>query len=336
MDVWLGRPAKAGGASWTQESRPPSRPGRRPSTALLVGLSFARAQCIAPAIRKYRTRVESAMAEELAAPPIELNCRVEGEGPTIVLLHGIGGNHTVWNEVIPGLAKGFQVLAPDLRGHGRSPAPPESHYTFREMMGDVLRLLDDRKIASAHMVGVSGGALLALRLTLDDADRVRSLTMVSGAAYTDAHTRAVAERWATTYAKEGPDRFALRILKDLYYPDWVEANLDFADEVRQQVRHQDYGPAVQWALSMASFDERSRIASVARPTLIIQGMNDAVIDPSHARILRQSIPGAQIRILAETGHLVPIERPKEVVEAIRAFVGAVEAARTNPPGIARD
>jgi pimeloyl-ACP methyl ester carboxylesterase len=269
------------------------------------------------------------MGEEPAAPPIELACRTDGTGPPVVLLHGVGGNHTVWNDVIPGLAKEFLVLAPDLRGHGRSRAPPESRFTFAELAGDVLRLLDEHQLSSAHVVGVSGGALLALRLTLDQPKRVRSLTMVSGAAYTDAHTRSVAERWAETYLKEGSDRFALRLLKDLYYPDWVEANLDFADAVREQVKHQDYTPAVRWAAAMGEFDERRRVADVARPTLIVQAMNDAVVDASHGRILRQSIPGAQIRILTETGHLIPIERPKELLDALIPFVHSVETANND-------
>ena len=140
----------------------------------------------------------------------------------------------------------------------------------------------------------------------------------------------MAERWAETYAKEGPDRFALRLLKDLYYPDWIEANLDFADALREQVKHQDFTPAVRWAKSMGAFDERNRIASVARPTLIVQAMDDAVVDASHGRILRQSIPGAKIRILAETGHIVPVERPQELLEAVTSFVQSVESSRTTP------
>ncbi|HYB78867.1 MAG TPA: alpha/beta fold hydrolase [Thermoplasmata archaeon] len=270
------------------------------------------------------------MPEELAAPPMELSCRVEGTGPAVVLLHGVGGNHTVWNDVIPGLSKEFLVLAPDLRGHGRSRSPAGSHYTFAELAGDVLHLLDEKGLPSAHVVGLSGGALLALRITLDHPERVRSLTMVSGAAYADAHTRSVAQRWGETLAEEGRDRFALRLLKDLYYPDWVEANLDFADAVREQVRHQDYAPAIAWAVSMGTFDERNRVASVARPTLIVQGMNDAVVDASHGRILRQSIPGAQLRILTETGHLVPVERPKELVETMLVFLRSAD--RTNDGG----
>lgn len=268
------------------------------------------------------------MPEEPAAAPTELSCRAEGNGPAVILLHGVGGNHTVWNDVIPGLSKEFFVLAPDLRGHGRTRAPPDSHFTFAEMMGDVLRLMDERGLASAHLVGLSGGALLALRIALDRPERVRSLTLVSGAAYADAHTRSIAERWGETYAKEGPDRFALRMLKDLYYPDWIEANLDFADALREQVKHQDFTPAVRWAKAMVAFDERNRIATLARPTLIVQGMNDAVVDASHGRILRQSIPGARIRILPETGHIVPVERPKELLDAIATFIRSVESPKS--------
>jgi pimeloyl-ACP methyl ester carboxylesterase len=269
------------------------------------------------------------MVEEAAAP-IDLYARREGSGPPILLLHGIGGNHTVWNQVIPLLSAQFLVIAPDLRGHGRTSAPEGSHFTYTELEGDILQLVDQGQLPSAHLVGLSGGSLLALRLALDRPDRVRSLTMVSGAAYTDPHTRAVAQRWAETLAKEGVDAFALRLLKDLYYPDWIEDHLDFADELREQVRHQDFGPAVKWSRAMQAFDERSRVANVRLPALIIQAMDDAVVDASHGRILRQSIPGAQIRILAETGHMVPVERPREVAEAIATFVRSVESNRGSP------
>lgn len=265
------------------------------------------------------------MPEE-ASPPIDLVTRDEGEGPPIVLLHGAGGNHTVWNAVLPALTKEFRVLAPDLRGHGRSPEPKGSTFSFFELMGDVLRMLDQKSIETAHWVGLSGGALLALRLTLDAAPRTRSLTMIAGASYVDAHTRAVAERWSETYVKEGPDAFALRLLKDLYYPDWIEDHLDVADALREEVKHHDYGPAVRWGRAMAKFDEKNRIASIRVPTLIVQAMDDQVVDASHGRILRQSILHAQIRILANTGHLVPVERPSETTDMIAGFVRSAEEA----------
>ncbi len=269
------------------------------------------------------------MPEE-ASPPIDLPCRDEGTGTPVVLLHGVGGNRTVWNAVVPGLAKTHRVLAPDLRGHGRAEHPAGSHFTFLELEGDVTHLLDRKGIDRAHLVGLSGGAMLALRIALDQPERARSLVMVSGAAYTDNHTRAVADRWSEVYAKEGPDAFALRLLKDMYYPDWIEDHLDFADALRAEVGGRDYTPADRWARAMRVFDERSRVAELRVPTLIVQAMDDAVVDASHGRILRQSIPGSKIRILAQTGHLVPVERPQETVEAISAFLRESETPSPIP------
>ncbi len=261
-------------------------------------------------------------------PSLGLHSRDEGHGPVVLLLHGVGLSHTVWRDVLPALAREFRVIAPDLRGHGRSAAPPDATYGFPELEADLLGLLDRKEVDGAYVVGHSGGALLALRFALDHPERVRGLVMISGSAYTDAHTRSVAQRWTETYQREGPDAFGLRILKDLYYPDWIEAHLDFADQVRAAVQRQDLGPATRWSDAMSKFDEKARVPGLKVPTLIVQAMDDQVVDASHGRILRQSIPGAQIRILAETGHMVPLERPNETTEAIAGFVRAAEAART--------
>ncbi len=264
----------------------------------------------------------------MAGPaPLELHCREAGEGPPVVLVHGLGGNHTVWNEVIPRLVGSFHVLAPDLRGHGRSPAPPGTPVGFAELAADLLHLLDARGIDAAHFVGLSVGAQLVLRLGLDAPARVRSVTLVGGSLYTDGQTRAVAERWAETFAHDGPDAFALRLLKDLYYPDWIEEHLEIADRLRAETPRQDYRAAVLWGQEAATFDERKRIATLVPPALIVQAMDDQVVDAAHGRILRQSIPRSQIRILPSTGHMVPVERPDETAEAIAAFVRSVEAER---------
>jgi (E)-2-((N-methylformamido)methylene)succinate hydrolase len=248
----------------------------------------------------------------------------------VLLIHGVGLSHAIWNQVVPGLAAEFRILAPDLRGHGRTAAPADSQFSLAELEGDLLKVLDDRGVDSAYVVGLSGGALLALHLTLEHPERVRGLVLVSGSAYTDSQTRAVVTRWRETYRNEGPDAFALRLLKDLYYPDWIEDHLDFADQVREAVKHQDFGPADKWSDAMAKFDEKARIPTIRVPTLIVQGMDDQVVDASHGRILRQSIPGAQIRILPSTGHMIPLERPRETVEAIAGFVRAAESARAVP------
>jgi pimeloyl-ACP methyl ester carboxylesterase len=257
--------------------------------------------------------------------PTDLFVREEGQGPPVALLHGVGADHLLWNSLVPLLAARFRVLAPDLRGHGRTPAPTGSRIDFDELEADVTGLFVGRGASPVHLVGHSGGAELALRYALDFPDRVRSLVLICGAAYTDPHTRAIMDRWFDAYQHDGPDAFALRVLKDVYYPDWIEDHLDFADTVRSNAAKMNFGPPTAWSRAMRTFDEKNRIAGIRLPTLIVQAMDDQVIDASHGRILRQSIPGAQIRIFAQTGHMLPIERPKETAEALTTFFASVDA-----------
>ncbi|MCI4361725.1 MAG: alpha/beta fold hydrolase [Thermoplasmata archaeon] len=260
------------------------------------------------------------------ATSAELYVRREGAGTPIVLLHGIAGDHTMWGLVPHDLAKDHLVLVPDLRGHGKSPLPPGTTMGFSELAGDVLAMLDREGIDRAHLVGLSAGGFLALTIALAHPERVRTVTLVSSAGICDRHTRSIGERWVTTFREEGFDAFLLRLLKDLYYPDWIEAHMEVADRVRERLEHADLTATLAWCESIRAFDTRGRLAGMEAPLFVIQGMDDQVIDPSHARLLRQTIQGTEVRLLAQTGHMVPVERPTETAEAIRGWVSRRDAA----------
>jgi pimeloyl-ACP methyl ester carboxylesterase len=260
-----------------------------------------------------------------SGPPVELSVRPMGTGAPIVLLHGIAGDHTMWNPVAGDLAKDHRILAPDLRGHGKTPFPPGSSMAFPELADDVLAMMDREHVDRAHLVGLSAGGFLALTIALSHPDRVRSVTLVSSAGQCDRHTRSIGERWVTTYREEGYDAFILRLLKDLYYPDWIENHMEVADRLREALAHADLTAAMAWAESIRTFDTRGRLGGLRAPLFVIQGMDDQVVDASHARLLRQTIQGTEVRLLAQTGHMVPVERPTETAEAIRGWVARRDA-----------
>lgn len=255
-----------------------------------------------------------------------------GAGTPVLLVHGLGGDHTVWNELVPPLSAGHRVLVPDLRGHGQSAAPPGSTFSVAELEGDLGRLLDASNTGPVHVVGLSAGGFLALRWALDAPERFRSLVLVNAAPHCDNHTKAVVDRWAETYSTEGFDAYVLRLVKDLYYPDWVDAHLDIVDKLAEQLRRQDLKSVLAWAASVRSFDLRGRLMKVRAPTRILQSMDDSVVDGSHGRLLRVSIPGADLKLFTRTGHLLPIEQPAETAAAIREFVDAVDGrSPAGPP-----
>ncbi|HEY8503818.1 MAG TPA: alpha/beta hydrolase, partial [Gemmataceae bacterium] len=115
----------------------------------------------------------------------------EGKGEPVVLLHGFAASaEELWvkmpfaeTQVLPELAKEFRVIAPDLRGHGKSGKPHDPKMYGKEMAEDVIRLLDHLKIEKAHVVGYSLGAMVAGKLLAAHPDRLLSVTFGGGAPY---------------------------------------------------------------------------------------------------------------------------------------------------------
>jgi pimeloyl-ACP methyl ester carboxylesterase len=77
---------------------------------------------------------------------------------------------------------------------------------------------------------------------------------------------------------------------------------------------------VRWRSAIREFDLRGKVGRIRAPTLIVHAMDDQVMDVAHARLLRQSIPGAEFKLFAQTGHMVPVERPSEAGAAIEQWV----------------
>ena len=125
---------------------------------------------------------------------VKLRYRVEGEGEPVLLIHGFGANVGIQWE-LPGvtkaLAKDYQVIAYDNRGHGRSGKPHEPEKYGLEMIEDAVRLLDHLEIDRAHVVGYSMGAFIAGKLAVTHPDRLISVTLGGGGWHRNDEERVV-------------------------------------------------------------------------------------------------------------------------------------------------
>ncbi|HEV2316974.1 MAG TPA: alpha/beta fold hydrolase [Thermoplasmata archaeon] len=261
----------------------------------------------------------------------ELHVRESGTGAAVLLLHGWGGDHTVWNGQIGSLAERMHVLAPDLRGHGQTPAPNGSTFGFDELEGDLDAMLERRGVSTVHLIGLSAGGFLALRYALDHPNRVLSLSLVGSAGVCDGHTRATAAHWAEVYRTQGYEAFIMRLIKDLYYPEWLEQHMDVIDRALESMKGRDLKSVVQWGLALRSFDVRSQLGRIRVPTYVLHGMDDRVVDPSHARLMRQAIRGAELKLFPYAGHVVPVERAEEFTRAITEWYARIPAPSTGAP-----
>ncbi|MBI3523572.1 MAG: alpha/beta fold hydrolase, partial [Betaproteobacteria bacterium] len=109
---------------------------------------------------------------------VELDYQIEGQGPWLILSHALTTNHSMWDLQMPQLIRKFRVLRYDMRGHGHS-AAPEGPYSFDELAGDVLGLMDALGILRASYIGLSIGGMIGQHLALRAPERFERMVLAN-------------------------------------------------------------------------------------------------------------------------------------------------------------
>jgi pimeloyl-ACP methyl ester carboxylesterase len=237
----------------------------------------------------------------------------------VVLLHGVGLDHTMWHRVAPAIAARHRVHTLDLRGHGAAPdAAPGT--TLADLAGDVA----DRVAGlpgPAHVVGFSLGALVATELALDHPGLVASLTLVSGVADRSPEQRA-AVTGRLRAARADLDATYLAAVERWFSPRWRAAEPELAESVLATLRanRPESYLACYAVFATADAEIWPRIASLDLPLHAITGSDDPGSTPAMAAALAARVPGGRSTTVPGARHLLPLERPDAVVDAVLAQV----------------
>jgi len=247
----------------------------------------------------------------LSIDDLEIYYGVHGRGDPLLLLHGFGGTgHSDWRHQIPVFSKSFQVIAPDLRGHGHTNHPeaisgPEF---FDEATEDMLRLLTSVDSGPAHVCGFSMGSSIAAWLYFREPSLVRSLILVSGAARVN---REIAPGLFQLWERmRDPDRIDQKWARTL-------SRLHGADKWRPLLRN--YAGAVIARIEADEEVAYSRAGEITCPTLIVQGSEDKLSPRLLSEELHASIPDSEL-VLLESEHWVPGLQPAAFNVAVLAFL----------------
>lgn len=253
-------------------------------------------------------------------------------GLAVVLLHGLGGSAANWVEVVPRLVPQRAVVAVDLPGHGGSPAPPPPAGIDR-YADAVGAALDDLGVASAHVAGHSFGGHVAARLALRRPDLVGGLLLVCPSGISSRRRLARVVLAGTTRLR--PTRavrpLALRLagrawFRRALFTPWVAGNAEHlpARAVRGLVwdarRHAD----VRSPLRAMADDPRLWLGAVRCPALVLWGARDVQLPVEDAFEIARRLR-APLRVVAGCGHLVIVERPDVVVDALDALARRTSA-----------
>ena len=266
---------------------------------------------------------------------LKLHYQQVGEGPDLVMVHGLTGNLAVWHlQIVPELAEHFRVLTYDLRGHGHSDTPP-SGYSPDAMADDLLELLDVLEIERPLIAGHSYGADIALYHALGHPDRVREVIAIESALPALEGSRRQEDwvgwgYWAAALEQAGhtvpPEkrsdmRYMIRATIDLPkqwgplrgLPRNPKPLLRLVDETTLPEDYRQVG-----TLTL------DRVASIETPVVLIYTERSAFIGSFD--YLREHLPNVHTELLPATqwGHFGPMEQPELVARAILARLPTAE------------
>lgn len=255
---------------------------------------------------------------------------VEGDGPPLILVHGIGAARDAWRFMVPLLRERFTVIGYDLRGHGASPMP-DGEFGLDALVADLERVRERAGVERAHIAGHSLGGMIGPAYARRFPNRVLSLGLLSTAAGRTEHDSA--KVWGVVRAMEEtgvPE--VLGTLTDRWFTDdFIAANPEIIERRLQQVIDTDAEVFLNVFRIYAGTEMAPWLHEVTAPSLVLTGENDGGCNPRLNKGIAARLPNAELVILPRVKHSILVEAPQEVSAHLIRFMASksgIPAPRT--------
>ncbi len=255
---------------------------------------------------------------------VELHYVERGAGTSVVLIHGFPLSHESWEPQVEALAAaGCRAIAPDLRGHGRSPVTG-GVYSMALLAGDVLALLDRLGVERAIFAGHSMGGYVSFAVLRLGPDRVAGLALISTRAAPDSpEARAARLADAEAVLERGPADLAGRMIGRFFAEGFAERQPEAVASVRRVILETPREAIAGALRGMAGRPDSSPLLpSLSVPALVVTGDADRLIPPAESRAMAAAIPGAHLEVMAGVGHMPQVEQPAGLSGLLVEFAAA--------------
>lgn len=240
-----------------------------------------------------------------------------GVGVPLLLLHGFPFTSESYWPQLESPPKGFRLIVPDHRGFGQSAAATGTT-TMEAMADDALRLLDALSLGPAVVGGVSMGGYVAMALARLDPGRVRGLVLIDTQATADDEAgRARRETVAADVLANGVAGLVQGMLPKLFAAG-TEPAIRNRVEAMMLAQQPDVVAKASRGMGQRS-DSKDLLARFFGPALIVVGAEDVITPPEKARAMGELISGATVEVVAQAGHLTPVEQPARFNALLEAF-----------------
>jgi pimeloyl-ACP methyl ester carboxylesterase len=244
---------------------------------------------------------------------------VEGSGPPLILIHGIGASRHSWDGLISHLRPEFRCISYDLRGHGLSPRPAPP-YTLDDLVDDLEALRRELHIDRAHFAGHSLGGMIGPAYARRYPDRVLSLGLYSTAAFRTADDSAKVRGVVAAMRSKGIAP-VLETLRDRWFtPGFAARRPEVIERRLRQVIDTDPDVFLSVFDIYADTEMAPWLHEVAAPSLVLTGEQDGGCNPRLNREIAAALPAAELVILPELRHAILLEAPETVAPPVLEFL----------------
>jgi pimeloyl-ACP methyl ester carboxylesterase len=254
---------------------------------------------------------------------LDIHHEVQGEGPPIVFVHGLGATSNVWHAQRVTLCHYYRVIVYDRAGSGRSQRARDG-YSIDAWGDELAGLLDYLGVPSAVVVGHSLGSMVAQRFAGKYAKRTRALILAGGEAELPPDARHILTERARAIEAQGMLAAVGPWLTSVVSANTREANPALVGLLRDMYLSNDARTYAQHCLALRDGAVRGEHANIACPTLLTVGDQDLVTPLSWQRQIAAGIAGSRIRIIPGTAHMTMLEAPAVFNTVVLDFLASLD------------
>jgi 3-oxoadipate enol-lactonase len=263
--------------------------------------------------------------EKISSDGAEIWFDISGAGAPVVLLHPFPLNREFWLPVAQFLSTRYRLILPDLRGHGDS-SLGEGSATMQKHAVDVARVMTAAGVDRAPLIGVSIGGYVIFEFWRQFRDRVSSLVLCNTKAGADTpETRAGRLQAADDVLQRGAEPFFEGMLQKVLGETTRHSRLDLVEGALRMMRKMSAESVAGVQRGMAERpDSISTAGTINVPTMLITGDEDTLTGVPETEVMKQSIRGSEMKVVAKAGHYAAWEQPEEVGKLLREFLDSTQ------------
>jgi len=251
--------------------------------------------------------------------PVRSEYAIVGHGPAVFLTHGVGARRHVWDGIVEQLAPHFRCITYDLRGHGGSEGADQP-FGLEEFVADLEALRARLGIERAHFVGHSLGGMIAPAYAHAHPDRVKSVGLISTAAFRSPEARANLANFVRRIDAGGPAAVVDTLLDRWFTDRFRQDRPDIVAARKEQVLKLDSRVYRETYNVFATAETGPWLSKIGVPALVMTGEFDAGCGPALNAQMAEALPRSELKILPDLKHSILVEAPEPVGEALLAFL----------------